>query len=353
MEDKKILDTQEAMTETDADVTSGEIVTETTKIKKESEKLTAKEVAALTPPKKSKGLKISYERRKGLYGYGFIALWAIGAIYFFILPVIKSLIYSFNSTLPKVGYMEMTFVGWDNYINAVVNDANYTQNLTSVLGQTLLKTPLIIIFSIFIAIILNQKFKGRTFARAVFFLPVIIATGPVFDIINGNMNTGGYTGGTEQFSSMFETNLVDQLLTFLGVYNISDKLTNIITTLTDSIFNMVWNAGIQILLFLAALQNIPFSAKEAAQMEGATSWEYFWKITIPYISPMILASLVYTVVDSFVDPTNAVMQQVASKASAWEHGYMAAMAWFYFAIVAVILAIVVLIVNRFVYYEVE
>lgn len=303
--------------------------------------------------KKPKGLKIPYERRKGLYGYGFIALWAIGSIYFFILPVIKSLIYSFNDTQPRTGYMELTFVGWDNYVDAFRKDPDYSKNLVEVLSSTALKTPLIIIFSIFIAVILNQKFRGRTAARAIFFLPVIIATGPVYDIINGNMSTGGYAGGSEQFSSMFETDLVDQLLTFLGIYNISDKLTSLISTVTDDIFNMVWNAGIQILLFLSALQNIPHSAKEAAQMEGATAWEYFWKITVPYISPMVIAALVYTVVDSFVDPSNPVMQQVLSKAASWQHGQSAAMGWAYFAIVGAVLAIVVVIVNKFVYYEVE
>ena len=280
---------------------------------------------AVKPPKKFKGLNIPYERRKALYGYGFIALWAVGTIYFFIMPVIKSLIYSFNDTQPKTGYMELNFVGFENYINAFRKDPNYSTNLTEVLGSTALKTPLIIIFSIFIAVILNQKFRGRTFARAVFFLPVIIATGPVYDIINGNMSTGGYAVGSEQFSTMFEADLVDQLLTFLGIYNISEKLTSLITTVTADIFNMVWNAGIQILLFLSALQNIPHSAKEAAQMEGATAWEYFWKITVPYISPMIIAALVYTVVDSFVDPSNPVMQQVLSQAAQWKHGYSADM----------------------------
>lgn len=324
---------------------------------------TAEEVAASKPaeksadaavkPPKHKGLNIPYERRKALYGYGFIALWFIGSIYFFIIPVIKSLIYSFNDTQPMEGYMKLDFVGFQNYIDAFRSDPDYSKNLVDILGTTALKTPLIIIFSIFIAVILNQKFRGRAFARSVFFLPVIIATGPVYDIITGNMSSGGYSGGSDQFSTMFETDLVDQLLAFLGIYNISDKLNNLITTVTDDIFNMVWNAGIQILLFLSALQNIPHSAKEAAQMEGATAWEYFWKITVPYISPMIIAALVYTVVDSFVDPTNAVMQQVLSKASDWEHGFSAAMGWAYFAIVGTVLAIVVVIVNKFVYYEVE
>ena len=296
---------------------------------------------------------LSYEKRKGLYGYGFIGLWALGTIYFFIAPLIMSLVYSFNDTQPVTGGMDMKYIGWKNYVNAFRKDQEYTLALVDMLKNTALRTPLIIIFSIFIALVLNQKFRGRTFARAVFFLPVIIATGPVMDIINGNMNTGGYSGGSEQFSTMFEANLVDQLLNFLGIYNISDKLSNIINSLTTDIFNLVWNSGIQILLILAALQGISPASKEAAQMEGATSWEFFWKITLPTISPMILASVVYTVVDSFVDPGNKVMTIVLNKSTNWEHGYSAAMAWAYFAIIGICLAIIVAILNKVIYYEVE
>ena len=303
--------------------------------------------------KPPKGARISYERKKQLYGYGFIALWAIGTLYFFIYPLIVSLVYAFHDTKVGKGGMELSNLGFHNFVNAFRQDQDYSKALVDTLSNTALKTPLILVFSIFIAVILNQKFRGRTFARAVFFLPVIIATGPVIDIINGNMSTSGTAGGAEQFSTMFEANLVDQLLNFLGIYNISDKLTEIINSLTSDIFNLVWNSGIQILLFLSALQGIPYSAKEAAQMEGATAWEYFWKITIPYISPQILTCLVYTIVDSFVDPGNQVMGIVLNKASAWEHGYSAAMAWAYFAIIAVVLAIVVAIINKFIYYEVE
>lgn len=297
--------------------------------------------------------RISYERKKHLYGYGFIALWMLGTLYFFIYPMIESIVYAFHDASPGDNGMKLEHLGVQNFTGAFRVDRNYSKALLSMLGNTALKTPLIVIFSIFIAVILNQKFKGRTFARAVFFLPVIIATGPVIDIINGNMGTSGTSSKAEQFSTMFEADLVDQLLNFLGIYNISDKLTEIINTLTSDIFNLVWNSGIQILLFLSALQGIPFSAKEAAQMEGATSWEYFWKITIPYISPQILTCIVYTIVDSFVDPANDVMKIVLNKQSDWAYGYAAAMAWIYFVIIGIILAIVVAIVNKFVYYEVE
>lgn len=313
----------------------------------------ATDTKAVSKPPKHKGIRLPYEQRKAMYGYGFIAIWAIGSIYFFIIPLIKSLIYSFYDTKISVGGLTLSNFGLHNYVDAFRHDQEYSKALVAMLKDTALRTPLILIFSIFIAVILNQKFKGRTFARSVFFLPVIIATGPVISIINGNMDTGGYAGGSEQFSTMFETNLVDQLLNYLGIMNISDSLTEMINSLTTDIFNLVWNSGIQILLFLSALQNIPFSAKEAAQMEGATAWEYFWKITIPYISPMILASLVYTIVDSFVDPSNDVMTIVLQKASDWQHGYSAAMAWAYFFIVGIVLAIVVAVINKFVYYEVE
>ena len=323
----------------------------------ELEKTTeATEAQSTTPaaaPEKHKGLNIPYEKRKALYGYGFIALWFFGSIYFFILPLIQSLIYSFHQTKIVTGGMEMSNPGFKNYYNAFRKDQYYVPALTAMIKDTLLNTPLIIVFSVFIAVILNQKFKGRTAARAIFFLPVIIATGPVIDIINGNMSTGGYAGGSEQFSTMFETNLVDDLLNFLGIYSISDRLTTIISELTADIMNLVWKCGIQIILFLSALQGIPYSAKEAASMEGATSWEYFWKITVPYISPMLIAALVYTIVDSFVDPSNDVMTLVLNQSKQWEHGYSAALAWAYFAIVGAILAIVLAIINRFVYYEVE
>ncbi len=301
---------------------------------------------------KVKGMKIPYERRKALYGYGFLGIWLVGTFLFFVRPLITSLWYSVNETKVTLGKMETTFIWFQNYVDAFRKDTEYTEALLAVLKDTLWTTPLIIIFSIFIAVILNQKFKGRTFARAVFFLPVIIATGPVISIINGNMDTSGYSGGADQFSTMFETDMAGALLNFLGVYNISDEVTEIISLLTSDIFNLVWDCGIQIIIFLAALQNIPFSAKEAAQIEGATSWEFFWKITLPYVSPMIVANLIYTIVDSFIDPTNGVMTLVLAQASEWMHGYSAAMAWSYFLIVIGSLGIVLPIINKFVYYEV-
>lgn len=313
--------------------------------------------------RKIKTNKIPYERKKHLYGYGFIALWLVGTLWLFVSPVITSLVYSLSTTtlMDKAdaiaaGYMNAGIrTEWNNfahYIKAFTGDADFPRNLVKSIGEIIPQAFVIMIFSLFIAIMLNQKFRGRTLARAIFFLPVLIATGPIITVINGDMASQGISGAT-QFSALFKTDLVSELMEFVGIYNINPKFTTFIEELTSNILNLVWNSGIQILIFLSALQNIPPSAKEAANMEGATAWEFFWKITFPIISPMILANLVYTIIDAFVSTDNDVMNQVLKQSQLGEYGYSAALAWIYFAIIGAILGIVVVIVNRFVYYENE
>ena len=296
--------------------------------------------------------KKSYEKRKNRYGYWFILPWIVGTIVFFLIPLGKSMIYSLSYVVIGERKMILTFKGMGNYYKALFEDKDYLDALLNTLGLTLLKTPLILIFSLFIAVILNQKFKGRSLARAIFFLPVIIATGPVFSIINGDIsNTGNTSAG--QFSTMFSSNLVDKLMHFLGIYNFSDKITDYITVISNDIFGIVWNAGIQILIFLAALQNIPASAREAAAIEGATSWEYFWKITFPYVSPFILANFIFTVIDTFSSPVNEVMQRITKIQSDLNFGLAAAMAWIYFIVALSGIVVVTVIMRYYIYYETD
>lgn len=304
-----------------------------------------------------KRLNLSYEKKKGLYGYGFIALWFVGALMFFIIPLLQSFYYSFHTVTPETGYLDikpLTSGGktdiFLNYKDAFLKDPNFSQYLVEVLKDMALNLPVIVVFSLFVAIVINQKFRGRTFARAVFFLPVIIATGPVYAIITGDLETGG-NNEAAQFSTMFEADMVDQLLEFIGIYGFGDKFTEILTEITSDILNLVWKCGIQIIIFLSALQGIPASAKEAAAIEGATSWEFFWKITLPYISSMILVNIVYTVIDAFIDPTNKVMERLLSVQSEWKYGYSAAMAWSYFGIILIALGIIFAIMNKLVWYD--
>lgn len=304
-----------------------------------------------------KRLNLSYEKKKGLYGYGFIALWFVGALMFFIIPLLQSFYYSFHTVTPETGYLDIKPLVsggktdiFLNYKDAFLKDPNFSQYLVEVLKDMAFNLPVIVVFSLFVAIVINQKFRGRTFARAVFFLPVIIATGPVYAIITGDLETGG-NNEAAQFSTMFEADMVDQLLEFIGIYGFGDTFTEMLTEITSDILNLVWKCGIQIIIFLSALQGIPASAKEAAAIEGATAWEFFWKITLPYISSMILVNIVYTVIDAFIDPTNQVMERLLSVQSEWKYGYSAAMAWSYFGIILIALGIVFAIMNKLVWYD--
>lgn len=314
--------------------------------------------------KKIKESKISYERKKGLYGYGFVALWLVGVIYMFIIPLGQSLWYSLCRTelVSQPDIIEQygmsgpgIYTEWNNFGNykkAFTENPDYPQNLVKSLTETAYTVPLVLVFSLFVALLLNDKFKGRTLARAIFFLPVLIATGPVLQVINGDMLAQG-VGEASQFSALFKADFVEDFLQFMGLSNISQQLADTVSEITGTILNLIWDSGIQILIFISALQQIPVSAKEAASMEGATGWEFFWKITFPTISPMIFANLIYTVIDAFVKSDNPVMQQVMSYARAWEYGFSAAMAWAYFAIVAAILGIISAIVSRFIFYQVD
>lgn len=293
---------------------------------------------------------LPYERRKQLYGYGFISLWLVGTVLFFLIPLVRSLWFSFNNVGIDINRTVLTWNGLGNYDDIINKDPKYLALLKDTLIETAWKTPLILIFSLFIAVMINQKFRGRTLARAVFFMPAIIATGPVYKIISGDMDSTGNTQAA-QFSTLFSTDLIGSLLQFLGIYGISDRMSGLISGIADNIFGIVWSSGIQILLFLGALQNIPPSAKEAAQIEGATAWEFFWKITLPYVSPFILANLIFTVIDSFTSPTNAVMERILSVKEELKFGAASAMAWGYFIIIAVAIGLLTFIVNKFIYYE--
>lgn len=299
-----------------------------------------------------KRVRLSYEKQKALCGYGFLSLWMVGTVIFFLIPLLKSLSYSFSEVTITPGSINTRWVGLAKYSYVLTVDDKYPRLLKETLIETAWKTPLILVFSLFIAVILNQKFRGRTIARAVFFLPVIIATGPVYKIISGDMSDSGSTGAG-QFSTMFSTDMMGKLLEFLGIYGISPGMSSMISAVADNIFGIVWSSGIQILIFLAALQEISPEAREAAQIEGATGWEYFWKITFPFVSPYILVNLIFSVIDSFTSPTNKVMSRILSMREEWKFGEASAMAWVYFAVVLMAVGIITFFVNKFIYYETE
>lgn len=243
------------------------------------------------------------QRREARTGYAFISIWLIGFIFLFLRPLCMSFYYAFQEMKVTQEGMIYTYVGIKNFIYKFQEDIYFFgSTVWPGLSKFVIRTPICVILSLFIAIILNQKFHGRTVARAVFFLPVIITSGIVVQLLREyGMDTSMETENTYLFAS----NGIAEILANAGLPQI---IQDIFTDISDQIFDIIWMSGIQILLYLSGLQGIPASEYEAAKIEGATAWECFWKITWVRISPITLVVLVYTLIDAFTDVANPMIK---------------------------------------------
>lgn len=292
--------------------------------------------------------KLSYEKKKRRYGYLFIAPWFIGFVFLFLLPILQSIRYSI-SDIRLVNGLSIKFAGLSYYEKALVKDAEFLPRLGEALSDMLYQVPLVLVFSLAIAFVLNGKFRGATFFKSVFFLPVIVASGVVITIVQGDA-FAQVMNNAQAASSMYRATSITAVLLDMGL---DAQLVSSLEVITGNIFNLTWKSGIQILIFIAAFKSVPGGLYEASTIEGATAWETFWKITFPLISPMILTNLIYTIVDTFTDYSNPVIQYVATNSQKVELSFSAAMSWIYFAIVGTIMAVVYIIVNRKVFYQLD
>lgn len=305
---------------------------------------------------RSKGRKhMSLENQRSVAGFLFVLPWILGFALFFVYPIVQSAIFSFSSV--KLGTtITWTSVGLANYQKIFGADVSSTYAwLMSSLNRLLYNVPIVTIFSLFVAIILNQKFRGRTFARAIFFVPVIIASGLIMGLIQSDIQTIRVERGSGASGSTAFQGGTQYLVDLLYAARIPQDWINIIRDIIANIFSTVWRSGIQILLFLGALQTIPTSFYEASAIEGATGWETFWKITFPIISPYISVTIVYTVIDSFNEYIryNSIPWKVQELINGGDYGYAAAISWLYFLIIGAALGIVLFILNRVVFYMVD
>ena len=294
----------------------------------------------------SKRRPLSYEKKKSAYGYVFISMWLIGAVVFFLIPFVSAVIYSFHDMQIDPGNVVLTSPGWQNYRRMFVEDSEFLPAFTSTLGSVLAQMPLICIFSLFIAVILNQKFRGRVIARAIFFLPVIITSGVVMNIINGDQFIGQIMSG-QRSSMMFEASSVRDMLTATGLDQIA---VDFIVSVVDRIFDLSWSSGIQILIFLAGLQSISPTLYEVCRVEGANAWVTFWKVTLPMIGPMIVVGLMYTIIDNFIDYANPMFQYIQKVSGRIDFAYASAMSLVNYLVIFLQIGAVYLILNRRVYY---
>lgn len=296
---------------------------------------------------KKKSIRLSSENRKSLAGFLFVFPWILGVATFFIRPLIESITYSLSDVGLAQNGLHIEPVGLENYISLFTSDPDFVRMFAETLGSMLYRVPLIIILAIFIAILLNHNFRGRLFYRVVFFLPVIVASGYMFNIITGDAAHTIMQSDTSGQSALFSTGAMRELLLQFGV---SETVQDSLLGYASSIFNLLWCSGVQILLFLAGLQGIPGYLREVADMEGITSWQYFWKITFPMLSPIILLNTIYTIVDGFTDASNALMEKIYDLSTSMQFSTSAAMSWTYFLAVLIIVGILYLIVGRKVFY---
>ncbi|MCD7832075.1 MAG: sugar ABC transporter permease [Firmicutes bacterium] len=308
-------------------------------------------------PKKRKRGK-SLERTKARAGYFFVLPFIIGLVVVYLPMIIQSINYSFmelNSV--KGGGYELVFVGLENYSNALLVDSSYVQELIEGIQSLLFNIPAIVIFSLFMAILLNQDMAGRGLFRAIFFIPVIISTGLLADIDAQNIlsNLGSTssqidTGNGENTVSQI-VNVVDVERLFENM-QIGSGLVEYVTNLVNDIFDIVNKSGVQMLIYLAGLQSISPAIYESCSIDGATAWETFWKITFPMISPMVLVNAIYTVIDEMTRTDNNVMEYISSVyEEAGGTVLAAAMSWMYFLIVMLLLAVITAILSAYTFYQ--
>jgi len=299
----------------------------------------------------------SLEKRKQKAYWVFLIPFLIGFVCLFAGIYADSLIYSFcKITMKGKDGFTQEFVGFKNYVTAL-QDVDYPGNIISSVGGMIPDVLMITFYSLFVAVLLNRDIKGRTVFRAIFFVPVILATGFMTKADMTNVvtqSTWSSLGESAAATGTVANGLFDamDLQEYLMNMSFSPAISLYVIEAVSRIFDIVNNSGVQMLLFLAALQSISPSIYEASDIDGASGWETFWLVTLPMISPYILVNVFYTVVDSFTKSDNAIMQLIQEQSfKSNAMGVGAAMAWFYFLVVVILVAIIVAIISSFIYYQ--
>jgi ABC-type sugar transport system permease subunit len=291
--------------------------------------------------------------RRARTGTLFILPFIIGFIFFMVRPLVMSLQMSLNEVnLIRGGGFTMTWNDFYNYHYALQTDPNFNEYLVQEIGRMAINTIATLVLSFVIAVILNQKFKGRILCRIIFFLPVILSSGvlPGIESSNEFFNMMTDIGKSVEESSGVNVSLALQEL--LQVSGVAGDIFDVVFQMIDAIYDIVMSSGIQIIVFLSGLQAISPSLYEAADVEGCSAWESFWKITFPTISPLFLVCWVYTVVDFCMRTDNDVIDKIKkTMVGKLDYGFASAMSWTYFVIVMAIIGVTSFLLSKWVYYD--
>lgn len=289
------------------------------------------------------------QRRKAISGYLFIAPFIIGFLAFMVKPLFQSLYMSFCTVEVSPNGIHNVFKGLANYIQAFTIDTEFNRLLVEEISRMCINSLAIMVFSFFVALILNQKFKGRALVRAIFFLPVILSSGVILGVESNNALLASVQNMVEETTST--TSVTDAIKSILLTSGIGASAFEKVFDIVDGIYDVAIASGIQIIIFLSGLQTISTNMYEAAAIEGCTAWESLWKITFPMISSLFLVNWIYTIVDFCMRSDNQVMEKISDLMIQYiNYGFASAMSWIYFLIVIVIIGVSSFIISKGVYY---
>lgn len=278
------------------------------------------------------GLKL--RTREALYGYGFVGIWIIGFLVFTLAPMVETFRYSLNRVTVTATDISQIFVQWQNYSRALFTDPTFVELLIGFAIETLVSVPIVLIFSLIIALLLNLNFRFKGVFRTIFFLPVVITSGPVIQELT--------TQGATSAPGIANSAAVVEFLTTLPRY-----LRNPLEYLLTSFILILWFSGVQILIYLSSLQKVDQSVYEAAAIDGASAWESFWKITLPSLSTTTLIVAIYTIIALSHFSENKVIKYIYLQTYAVDGGigYASALSFLYFAVLTLLLIIVFLLLR--------
>jgi len=284
--------------------------------------------------------RLRMSQREELDGYGFILPWLVGFILYAAIPFFFSLRLSVSKIMEFSGF-KMSYIGWQNYARALFEDISFVPMFLKTIRDTVVNTAVIIVVSMFFAILLNRDIKLKGIFRGAFFLPVLLGTGYIMQEVLGqtiNIETMTVAGGMSR-----GIKVPTEFVQFLG-----PTTQAMFKGFLDSLTVVLWKSGVQILLFLAGLQGISSSLYEAAYCDGATEWEMFWDITLPMISPIILLNVIYSIIDSFTDSSNPIVNYIL-QLNMMDFGYAAAIGWIYFVFIIILVATIFMVMQKFIY----
>ena len=293
-------------------------------------------------------------RRRNNTGWVFIAPFLIGFVIFYAIPLVQSLIFSFNdiSVQGANGYV-LDGKGFENYRYVLMVNTSYINKIIDAVKQMFLDTVIVVPFSFFSALLLAREFKGRGVARAIFFLPVVVSTGVLATMDStSTMSLMMSRSATDAANAMSNSVSSSDFVNTLLEGSMPESIITFMTDLSGKLYDVIIKSGLQIIIFLGGINTISPSIYESSSIEGATAWENFWKITFPMCGPYLLLNAIYTIIDSFTNPSNPLINRLKNEMGGFKYmGIASAAAWIYFVIIAVVLGIAFSLMSKRVFYH--